>query len=118
MIYFIQAGQNGPIKIGKSDDPERRLGQLQTGHYEKLRLLWVSFAPDSDEEKLHDLFKDVHIRGEWFEPEDVILKLMDYTNSCFVTVWSEGKKRNIKVNYNFGLYELSVELDDEDSGND
>ncbi len=32
MIYFIQAGENGPIKIGQSDDPKERLKQLQVAN--------------------------------------------------------------------------------------
>jgi hypothetical protein len=39
MIYFIQAGETGPIKIGKANDPAQRINQFQTAHHETLRLL-------------------------------------------------------------------------------
>jgi len=32
-LYFIQAGENGPIKIGVTDNIEKRLVTLQTGKY-------------------------------------------------------------------------------------
>src|SRR3990167_8941455 len=38
-IYFIQSGGAGPLKIGRSDDPEARLAALQTAHHEKLYLV-------------------------------------------------------------------------------
>ena len=41
VIFFIQAGHDGPIKIGKAVDPEKRLQTLQTGTHEMLRLLAV-----------------------------------------------------------------------------
>ena len=41
-IYFIQAGENGPIKIGKTNgDAKDRLANLQIGNHEELKLLWV-----------------------------------------------------------------------------
>jgi hypothetical protein len=44
-IYFIQAGMNGPIKIGFSDNVPNRLAALQTSNYEKLHLLASLQAP-------------------------------------------------------------------------
>jgi len=38
MVYFIQAGFKGCIKIGFAIDPENRLRQLQTANHEKLDL--------------------------------------------------------------------------------
>lgn len=66
MIYFIQAGTNGPIKIGISRDPVRRLASLQTGHHETLRLLAVMEGDDRDEAVMHRRFSCQ--RGEWFAP--------------------------------------------------
>ncbi len=57
MIYFIQAGKNGPIKIGKSENPKERLSQLQTANYQKLILLWI--LPENDawtEDSVHEMF--------------------------------------------------------------
>ena len=72
MIYFIQAGKNGPIKIGDSDTIHERLEDLQVGCPYKLRLLFVYNGRDYDEFELHEHFKHEHIRGEWFRPARAI----------------------------------------------
>lgn len=65
-VYLIQAGTVGPVKIGKADDPTSRLADLQTAHYETLRLLRVWDGGLIEEAGLHSRFSDLHIRGEWF----------------------------------------------------
>lgn len=72
-VYFIQRSNDGPIKIGKSKNPESRVNQLQLASVEPLRLLGVL----SDEEKrIHDLFLDHRISGEWFRPHQDILNFI------------------------------------------
>ena len=80
MIYFIQAGENGPIKIGKSDDPERRLKDLQTAHYEELELLHVWDHEDDgewDEPKIHAHLSEYRRHGEWFNPHENVFKFIN-----------------------------------------
>lgn len=74
--YFIRAGQEGPIKIGKADSVECRLQTLQTAHYEKLVVLAVV---DEPERSLHRRFRADRIRGEWFFPSESLLAYV--TNS-------------------------------------
>jgi len=62
-VYFIQAGESGPVKIGKAGDPIARLKALQTGSAARLNLLAVI---DADEHALHDRFADHRVAGEWF----------------------------------------------------
>lgn len=40
-VYFVQAGEAGPVKIGWATDPRARIADLQTGHYEPLRLIRI-----------------------------------------------------------------------------
>ena len=72
MIYFMQAGKNGPIKIGETELPHDRVFQLQVGCPYKLRLLFVYNGRHFDELGLHHYFRKEHIRGEWFRPVDAI----------------------------------------------
>jgi hypothetical protein len=65
-IYFIQSGEHGPIKIGLSDKPTRRLRQLQTGNPDELLLRHVIPGDLGGEKKLHTRFEPARIRGEWF----------------------------------------------------
>jgi DNA-binding XRE family transcriptional regulator len=64
-VYMIRAGENGPVKIGHSQWPEVRLGQLQISHWERLRIIRVFEGGESEEAILHARFADLHIRGEW-----------------------------------------------------
>jgi hypothetical protein len=41
MIYFVQSGDDGPIKIGVSTNIGKRLTALQTAHGERLRIVGV-----------------------------------------------------------------------------
>lgn len=73
MIYFIQAGENGPIKIGSSDNPVERMAQLQTANAAKLKLLWTHTGDATREQKIHKLFRDEKIRGEWYNPSQKLM---------------------------------------------
>lgn len=64
-VYFVRAGE-GPVKIGIAIDPEARLRELQTGHYESLSLLRVVDGDWAVEAWLHARFAAARIRGEWF----------------------------------------------------
>lgn len=66
MIYFIQSGPDGPIKIGKAVDPQKRLQTLQIGTHETLRLLAVIPGDRKREAEIHRHLKAHRHRGEWF----------------------------------------------------
>lgn len=38
MIFFVQAGDDGPIKVVKSSNPEMWLKNNQSSHYDELRI--------------------------------------------------------------------------------
>ena len=73
MIYFIQMGADGPVKIGHSTAPARRLSSLQTGCPVQLRLLSVTDGDEAAERATHERFAGLRIRGEWFSPGDDLL---------------------------------------------
>ncbi len=58
MIYFAQAGHDGPVKIGhtKEATPKSRMLGLQSGSPEPLRLLAVIEGDRYEEEALHQRF--------------------------------------------------------------
>lgn len=84
-VYFIQAGNSGPVKIGRSDDVRKRLAALQTAHYEKLHLRLVCRINASEnagdfgrtERALHTIFSQHHIRGEWFHARSGLADFID-----------------------------------------
>lgn len=80
-VYFIQAGENGPIKIGMSLDPVKRMACLQVSRNEKLRLLAVMVGGRSSEKALHQRFKNLRLSGEWFRPKKSLLAFIDIVKS-------------------------------------
>lgn len=70
-IYVIAAAPEGPVKIGISHDPDRRVRQLQTGHPGKLSVYHrepvtaVTVRPL--ERLLHRDISHLCRRGEWFD---------------------------------------------------
>lgn len=73
-IYFIQVGDDGPIKIGHTiGSPLARLNAMQTGSPYELRVIaTIPDAPFSLEGELHRRFVHLRIRGEWFRPASEI----------------------------------------------
>lgn len=71
-IYFIRSGKHKkPIKIGYTNDIEKRLADLQVGNPRKLYV--IAQIPVKSlktvkaiEAWLHRRFRKQHIRGEWF----------------------------------------------------
>ena len=77
MIYFVQIGADGPIKIGftSASSPVDRLRALQVGVPYELRLLGViSGGSAQDERRLHASFDQHRLRGEWFIPVSEVLE--------------------------------------------
>lgn len=73
-VYFIQADENGPIKIGyTADDPKRRLSQLQTGNASTLKLLGAVRGTSAHERKFHADLAEWRLQGEWFEPHPTVI---------------------------------------------
>jgi hypothetical protein len=73
-IYFVRAGAAGPVKIGFSLKPvAARIKTLQIAHHEELRVIGRMRGTFEDEQSLHRRFAHLHIRGEWFRPENDLL---------------------------------------------
>lgn len=71
MIYFIQQGSDGPVKIGHVEGDaffKSRLNNLQVGSPIKLNLLGVMDGSKEKEAEIHSEFAAQRIRGEWFTP--------------------------------------------------
>lgn len=76
MIYAIQRGLDGPIKIGLAKDPSKRLGDLQVGCPDQLVLLAVGDLPNAAEKAFHRRLDAHHVRGEWFMPTDEVMAVV------------------------------------------
>ncbi len=73
-IYFIRAKTRGPIKIGISVFPEKRLGQIQVFCPYPLKI--IATIPNSSREterEIHRRFLSSSLSGEWFSPSPELL---------------------------------------------
>ncbi len=74
-VYFIQAVDGGPVKIGYSSNPRARLSSMQTGRADQLRILALLPGGAETEVAMHHVFRKYRVRprGEWFHPAPTIL---------------------------------------------
>lgn len=73
-VYFVQRGTDGPIKIGWSVNPRKRLSSLRSASAESLTLLKVEWTSRKRERQLHELLAEHRITGEWFHPAPEVLR--------------------------------------------
>lgn len=74
MIYFVQAGRHGPIKIGAARDVARRLVKMRVDNHVDLHVLGVMDGDFRAERRLHQRFHEFRLFGEWFKAAAPILE--------------------------------------------
>ena len=75
-IYFIQA-ENGLIKIGYTRNLKERLDILRSMSHSKLTLLLVLKGDRKKESRMHEIFQDYRVHGEWFKPEKYLIEYIE-----------------------------------------
>ena len=73
-IYLITSEEGNVFKIGISNNPTKRQGDLQCSNSNKLHLLYLVEGDKALETNLHNKFKSFHVQGEWFKGDLSILK--------------------------------------------
>lgn len=66
VLYIIEACGFSVVKIGRTNDIDKRLGALQCGHFAQLAIVALSRRAGA-EKAVHRRMKDFRIRGEWFD---------------------------------------------------
>lgn len=90
-VYFIQAGERGPIKIGVASNPYTRLDSLQTGNPYLLRLIAAFAGGYPDEARLHREFERERLESEWFRASKrVVAMAAKYPRPTAVEVEQSG----------------------------
>ena len=77
MVYFIQAGANGPIKIGASTVPQIHLDRLQQGNHEELKIVAEIPGERSLGNKVRADLKAFERERQWFNPTDEVLEYIE-----------------------------------------
>lgn len=109
-IYLIGYGNN--IKIGKSNNPDKRLRELQTGVPDTLSIIGLIGCCSEKkayelEELLHKAYRKVRIRGEWFNlnPAECSFLLEEYEQVRTVNIPQKELTEAMKELSN-GAYKL------------
>ena len=82
-VYFVGNVEANILKIGKSNNVTDRVRKLQTGSVQELTVFRTVECATEEiafalEKKLHNKFKTLHIRGEWFElSQDILDDVID-----------------------------------------
>ena len=90
-LYIIQSAKTGAVKIGRSDNPQKRLEVLQTSNANQLRLLAVFKDKGCQEKGIHAIVKQYHLSGEWFHYDclpnlpDWIYELLPFDDRWFMS---------------------------------
>lgn len=75
MIYFVRAGEDGPVKIGVSTNAAKRIDALKTASPIKLSVLRVIEGDRLQEQALHWEFRNLRLQGEWFRFDPRMLEV-------------------------------------------
>lgn len=77
-LYAIQAGEDGPVKIGIASKPWERIATLQTASPVRLRGLAAWRGSMDEERAIHKLFAEDRLEGEWFKPSADLIALVEW----------------------------------------
>jgi len=69
-LYFITNGRH--IKIGRTNNPARRIVDLQVSSPDKLQYIKVFHYRGDYEFRIHAIFKSIRLKGEWFKDDGQI----------------------------------------------
>lgn len=72
-VYFVQAGEGGPLKIGHTINPGTRLSALQTACSEPVNVLGLIEGDLRRERRIHRALAAHRRTGEWFDPSPAVL---------------------------------------------
>lgn len=76
-VYFVQAGRDGPIKIGVAWSVPQRVRELQVASWEELHVIGDVRCSNKEsafalEAALHERLRKFHMRGEWYVAADEV----------------------------------------------
>ena len=92
VLYVIQRGNDGPIKIGFTRNLKSRLAQLQSASAEKLHVLRVYKMADVEKAIHAELERASRLEGEWF-PADLLPSVDRFFRVGFDVVLKRRRSR-------------------------
>ncbi len=91
IVYFMQEGHDGPVKIGRASHPDALRAKLQPGHLKPLRVI-ATFPGDAARERIiHRDLKPFRLEGKWYSPAR---KLFQYIETLRNPICEFDKKHH------------------------
>lgn len=90
VVYFIGCDEMPYIKIGTTNDIDKRLAGIQTSVPYDIDVLFVIPGDRSQEKKTHEAFDKYRKRGEWFIKDGKLKEYIEYmmnTNNRYLEPW-------------------------------
>jgi len=104
MVYFVQSGNAGPIKIGYASTmallTSRLLG-LQSSNPEPIQCLGFMEGARQDEYRTQASFSQYHIHGEWFRANDTLLSYITEHSTPYTAPrmqWEVKDRKRPRIN--------------------
>lgn len=76
IVYFLQCGKGGPVKIGTSRDGWGRVLSVAASMPHRMAFCSIVVGGLQLERNLHRRFRKFRLNGEWFKPEGELKDLM------------------------------------------
>lgn len=76
VVYFVQQGVGGPIKVGASRNFEKRLKTLNTNSHVRMAVLATTPGGFELERDIHHELNAHRLEGEWFAPHPDVLAVV------------------------------------------
>lgn len=93
-VYFMQEqGEEGLIKVGFSDLPDRRLITVKKDEKKPVTILAVIDGGREVERLLHAQLAPARVRGEWFRPTEAVMTMVKTAQN--VSSPRRGKSTNV-----------------------
>lgn len=103
MIVYVMGREIGPVKIGVSRNPDKRIVEIQSGCPYPIEILYWVRARDRPnafelERDFHEVFRDKRLTGEWFsmnadDASDGLEMCFDTEQHFFEKYGSKNKRR-------------------------
>lgn len=91
-VYFMKPiGQDGPVKIGCSKHPGKRLADIATWSPIPLEILAMVPGTCADEQFLHGVFFSDHLHREWFRPSATLSAVIEKAKRTQTLSWARDE---------------------------
>lgn len=80
-IYFVSPVGGGPIKVGSTSRPKARLAGLSGWSFLELEMVAKTEGKRSVEKAIRELCLGHVIRGEWYEPCETLLEIIEHVKT-------------------------------------